>query len=131
MDTTRKKQPDYQFIFIGGAPRSDTTLIQRILNSHSHIIGGPEFDDLPKLTEVFYEIRDISDKRKGVYFNETELDEIYKKLLFILLAKKPLHKKNKNVLSEKTPSNIMVFDKLLQFLPNEIYFHFTRSPSDC
>lgn len=34
-------------LFIGGAPRSGTTLMQRIMGAHSQVYAGPEFDFIP------------------------------------------------------------------------------------
>jgi hypothetical protein len=46
-----------QFVFIGGAPRSGTTMIQNILANHSGIHAGPEFDWTPELARIFSGIK--------------------------------------------------------------------------
>ncbi|MEO1139914.1 MAG: sulfotransferase, partial [Pseudomonadota bacterium] len=38
-------------IFVGGPPRSGTTLLQRIMGAHQDVFAGPEFDFIP--THVF------------------------------------------------------------------------------
>ena len=42
-----------KFIFVGGSPRSGTTLVQRILASHPNIFGRPEFDFLHAIADIF------------------------------------------------------------------------------
>ena len=41
-----------RFIFVGGAPRSGTTLVQNMLDSHPDILGGPEFIHIPDIINL-------------------------------------------------------------------------------
>lgn len=41
-----------RYILVGGAPRSGTTLLQNILDSHPDIVGGPEFMHLRDFVEL-------------------------------------------------------------------------------
>ncbi|MBD3168370.1 MAG: hypothetical protein GF307_02730 [candidate division Zixibacteria bacterium] len=45
---------DYQMLFIIGMPRSGTTMLERILESHSMIMGGPEPHLLTPLAHLGY-----------------------------------------------------------------------------
>ena len=47
-----------RFVFIGGSPRSGTTLVQNILDSHPVICGGPEFHHLPDIMNLRKALRD-------------------------------------------------------------------------
>ncbi|MGB0109821.1 MAG: sulfotransferase, partial [Terriglobales bacterium] len=46
-----------RLIFVGGSPRSGTTLVQRVLDCHPEIYGGPEFDFVPPIVDLFQEMR--------------------------------------------------------------------------
>ena len=46
-----------RLIFVGGSPRSGTTLVQRILDCHPEIYGGPEFDFVPSIVDLFQTMR--------------------------------------------------------------------------
>ena len=47
-----------QFIFVGGAARSGTTLVQNILDSYPYIIGGPEFRNIPSIIKLRNELHE-------------------------------------------------------------------------
>lgn len=36
-------------VFIGGCPRSGTTLVQRMFGAHPNVYAGPEFDLIPAI----------------------------------------------------------------------------------
>lgn len=40
-------------VFVGGVPRSGTTLVQRIICSHSDVAGGPEFRFVPRVARLY------------------------------------------------------------------------------
>jgi hypothetical protein len=42
-----------RLVFVGGSPRSGTTLVQRVLNHHPKVYGGPEFDFIPSIAELY------------------------------------------------------------------------------
>ena len=67
-----------KIFFIGGAPRSGTTLMQRILTSHSLVFGGPEFDLIPsvmKLRNMFHASVDAG--RISEFLDHDNVDEIF------------------------------------------------------
>jgi len=45
----RQSEPTGRTIFVGGLPRSGTTLIEQVLTAHSAVAGGAELDLLPLL----------------------------------------------------------------------------------
>jgi len=42
-----------RLVFVGGSPRSGTTLVQRVLNHYPKEYGGPEFDFIPSIAELY------------------------------------------------------------------------------
>jgi hypothetical protein len=61
----------YRHIFVGGAPRSGTTLVQRILGAHSLVYAGPEFDLVPEIIRLRNQfIQKIIAGRISAYMDE-------------------------------------------------------------
>lgn len=117
-----------RLIFIGGSPRSGTTLVQNILDSHPDIYGGAEFLHIPEIIKLRGALqRSVSRGYISLYCNSEEVDIKIKSLLFELLL--PLADKNNCFfLSEKTPENIFVFAELMQLLPSAYFIHVIRDP---
>jgi len=117
-----------RIIFVGGSPRSGTTLIQHILDSHPNIAGGPEFDRTPDVVELRNKFhRSISIGRIDMFCSKEKVDlEIRNFLLNILLPF--ANRQNCKMLSEKTPSNILVFDDLIDIFSNSYFILVVRDP---
>ncbi len=96
-----------RLIFVGGSPRSGTTLAQRILDCHPEIYGGPEFDFVPPIVDLFQQMRtSIRSGRIDAILDEKGLVHAFRGLLVALLLPK-LQAEGVSYLSEKTPSNVL------------------------
>jgi Sulfotransferase family len=119
-----------RLIFVGGSPRSGTTLAQRLLNSHPEIYGGPEFDFVPALTDLFQQMRNsIRSGRIDAFLDEPGLVHAFRCSLVALLLPK-LHAEGVSFLSEKTPSNVLAFAWLEEFAPESKKILVLRDPRD-
>jgi hypothetical protein len=118
------------FIFVGGCPRSGTTLVQRILDCHPEIYGGPEFDFLPSIVDLFQEMRkSIRSGRIDVILDENGLTHAFRGLLVALLLPK-LQAQGVKYLSEKTPGNVLAFSWLDECVPESKKILVIRDPRD-
>ncbi|WP_417372056.1 sulfotransferase family protein [Gelidibacter japonicus] len=107
------KKTNPQLLFVGGAPRSGTTLVQKMLNSHSVIYGGPEFDRLGDIVHLRNLLQYSNERgRSKAYYNSSELDSKVANFILDLLSK-PAAESNAHIISEKTPSNIFHLDQIL------------------
>ncbi len=115
-------------LFVGGAPRSGTTLVQTLLNRHPVIHGGPEFDLTPAVMALRSQLLAAHDKgRIDRICNREQIDQALGRLLRDLLL--PAARRNgKRWFSEKTPANVLVFDALLDALPAARFIHVVRDP---
>jgi protein-tyrosine sulfotransferase len=121
MDTKR-------LIFIGGSPRSGTTLVQNMLDSHPMVVGGPEFLHLPDIiglrkrlhTSIGLKWIDLFCSKKSVdnHIVATVTD------LFLPIAEKY----GCHYYSEKTPENILVFSALIELFPEAHFIQVMRDP---
>jgi hypothetical protein len=117
-----------RLIFIGGSPRSGTTLVQNMLDSHPEVLGGPEFIHLDQFIllrkKLFGSIDrgwiDIICSKEDV---DRYLNEFIEKL-FLHLA----DSHNCKYYSEKTPMNILVFPELVELVPKAHFIHVIRDP---
>lgn len=118
-----------RLIFIGGAPRSGTTLVQRILASHSSVYGGPEFDLVPeivKLRDAFHYSVGIG--RISKYLAHDEVDDLFARFIESTFSYKLAKVPGKTCISEKTPSNVLVFSELAQMFPDAHLVFVLRDP---
>ncbi len=117
-----------RFIFVGGAARSGTTLVQNILDSHPDIAGGPEFLHLVRILELRNALRETA--RCGWtadYASAETVDREIVRLIEDLLL--PLADRQRcRMLSEKTPGNTFVFAELMEVFPEARFIHVVRDP---
>jgi len=117
-----------RLVFVGGAPRSGTTLLQHMLDSHPEIFGGPEFDCIPTIIQTWQRVVQAFDAgRIAVFCTRPQIDRTFAALVENLLL--PAADANgAKLLSEKTPFNVLVFAGLLELLPECRAIHIVRDP---
>jgi len=119
-----------RLVFVGGSPRSGTTLAQRILDCHKDIYGGPEFDFVPSVMDLFQTMRtSVRSGRIDSFLDEANLVKTFRNLLGALLLPK-LQEKGVSFLSEKTPSNVLAFGLLEECVPECKKILVLRDPRD-
>ena len=117
-----------QYIFIGGAARSGTTLLQNILDSHPEINGGPEFLHIPDIIYLRNRFKTSLDKDYLEYYcNQSEVDAEIVRLIDRFLTPK-ITDNPVRYLSEKTPDNILVFQELAELFPRAKFIGIFRDP---
>jgi len=117
-----------QFIFVGGAARSGTTMVQNVLDSHPDIIGGPQFRNIPDIVDLRKKLHESIEIGKTGVFNscediDTQICLLIENLLFPLLKQS-----NRKYLSEKTPTNIFVFPELMELFSDARFLYVIRDP---
>lgn len=117
-----------RLVFVGGAPRSGTTLVQHVLDSHSQIFGGPEFDCIPSLIQAWQGMVAAYDRgRITVYCTREQIDACFGDLIeHLLLPVADAH--GARLLSEKTPFNALSFCHLLELFGKCRAIHVVRDP---
>jgi hypothetical protein len=119
---------DSKLIFIGGSPRSGTTLVQNMLDSHPLVLGGPEFLHLPDIINLRRKLHSsITREWIDIFCSKEDVDNqlsSWIKKLFLSLAEK--HRCG--FYSEKTPENILVFSELMEMFPRAHFIQVIRDP---
>lgn len=118
----------HRLIFIGGSPRSGTTLVQNMLDSHPLILGGPEFLHLPDIIELRRKLHSSIDREWiDIICTREDVDSHIISLINKLLL--PLADKHGcEYYSEKTPENILVFLELIELFPEARFIQVIRDP---
>lgn len=117
-----------RFIFVGGAPRSGTTLVQNILDCHPDIWGGPEFLHLLDITTLRGKLIDsVGRGWIDAYVSQARVDELVRDLVEALLLP-AAERAGKRLLSEKSPQNVLAFSALLELFPGAHFVHVVRDP---
>ncbi|WP_459947609.1 sulfotransferase family protein [Desulfocastanea catecholica] len=117
-----------RLIFVGGPPRSGTTLVQNILDSHPEILGGPEFLHLPGMVKLRKEIhKSIMQNHIDIICTRSEVDSWITSFvtnIFLRLADQNECK----LYSEKTPHNVLVLSELMELFPEAYFIQVVRDP---
>ena len=117
-----------RLIFLGGSPRSGTTLVQNMLDSHPDVVGGPEFLHLPDIAELYSKLNISVGKGWIDLFCDAESlrREIRELVMRFLL---PLaDAQGARYLSEKTPENVLAFPLLAELFPESKFLFVVRDP---
>lgn len=117
-----------KLIIVGGAPRSGTTLVQNILDSHSDVYGGPEFGIFRSLIEMR---RSMANMRVGGRLDDfltSERTDAALRSFFDQLISPLAAKAGAKAISEKTPGNAFVLADCLELFPDAVGVHVVRHP---
>ncbi len=117
------------YVFVGGVPRSGTSIFQKILDGHPLIYGGPEFDHLPRTMKLFDKyLKGVEENhRQESFYTKEKVYENFNELITNFFQS-TLEDKGKQILSEKTPSNILVFKDLIKVFPEAKFIWVIRDP---
>lgn len=117
-----------RLIFLGGSPRSGTTLVQNIVDSHPDILGGPEFLHLQDIVALRKKMQiSVSKEWITLFCDEAAVDQHIKTLIEQLLL--PFaDREGAKYLSEKTPENVLVFPELAAMFPESKFVFVVRDP---
>ncbi|MDO1558862.1 sulfotransferase [Brevundimonas sp. 2R-24] len=118
-------------VFIGGAPRSGTTLLRAMLGAHPHIFCPPEFRTTATIARLWEGLEQAcgADLRGGYGLDGQDLRRAFADLLIELLTP-AWRASGKARLAEKTPANVLVFPALLRLFPSCRLIEVVRDPRD-
>jgi hypothetical protein len=120
-----------QPVFIGGVPRSGTTLLRVMVDSHPAISCGPEIRvlaSLGALRQRLGQALSIGNKAPGADLN-ARLDRAFANLTSSLLEP-ALAASGKRRIAEKTPSNLLWLTQLGNWFPDARLIHVIRDGRD-
>jgi hypothetical protein len=117
-------------VFIGGCPRSGTTLMKRTLDAYTQIYCGPEFGHVPAICDLYKNMKQgIVSGRLEPYSDVESLREYI--CDFMLKFFEPaMAQNNAQLFAEKTPDNVMHFCTLHELFPQAKFIHVIRNPLD-
>ena len=117
-------------IFVLGLPRTGTTLVERILSSHSRISTGGELSDFPQLVSRLADavvpgsaVDPMAMARASLQIDKDELGRRY------LAAVRP-HAQGAERLVDKLPFNYLNLGLIHRSLPEATIIHVTRDAMD-
>ena len=118
-----------KFLFIGGAGRSGTSMVQDLMCKHPSINGGPEFNFTKGIMNLHRGMRTpfFLDRNKQ-YYTESFLDESFQSFYEGFFH--GLDRDATGYISEKTPDNIDVIEDLLRLFPDSKFVFVYRDGRD-
>ncbi|WP_270376022.1 sulfotransferase family protein [Marinicauda sp. Alg238-R41] len=106
-------------IFVGGAPRSGTTLLRALLNATGSIYCGPELRVIPSLCSLSEQIKQTSlttlSRQAGI--DEAHLNGVFARAISGFLSGLSETHAGQRI-AEKTPANALHFKELRQLFPS-------------
>lgn len=128
-------------IFLVGAPRSGTTILQSLLAAHPLMISFPETRFFQYLLPKFEYPISVDDRIRIFFIEEidrpeylscfnAEQSELEKANCFIKILDNLAFEQDKSVWLEKTPEHIYCIEYLEKLLPDALFIHILRNGID-
>lgn len=115
---------------MGGVPRSGTSLVQKMLDLHSAVYGGPELGILPGLMATYRQLtRSIDVGKLDMVLDRERARRAYQDLLWTMYEER-LSRGTYRYLSEKSPLNVLAFEQLADAFPDARFVWVIRDPRD-
>ncbi len=122
-------------IFVGGYPRSGTTLLRYMLDSHPNIICGPETEffvvDIRKCIEGIFASGRYEEYLKAHKLAAADIYELVGRSVIEAFARRQLQAHGKKRWADKSPTNCCHFDFLANCFPQACFIHVIRDGRDC
>jgi hypothetical protein len=113
-------------IFVGGVPRSGTTLVQNVLDSHPQIRGLPEFFMNVPIAHLRGQFQSLI--TRGMITDICDKDFVDREVRAFIEAFLLRDTGSRRYVSEKTPDNVFVFATLLDLFPEAKFILVLRDP---
>ena len=143
INTTLRSVEDRQLFFVGGAPRSGTTWLQQIIDSHPNASCKGEglfSKDLFPLVEACMAQRTkaLEAKNRGLFQHTggyplptAEDSEFLAGTAMLLALRQQADDKPCLAYGEKTPKNVFFFSRFRQLFPRAKFIAIARDPGTC
>lgn len=122
---------DFEIVFIGGCPRSGTTLLRACLDSHPDVSCGPELRFLAPIASLSTNMRQSVGGLLAAHYgvSQAALDEQFATIIRSFLE--PIRRRSgKRVVGEKTPANALHFAELSRLFPRARFLQIVRDGRD-
>jgi hypothetical protein len=118
-------------IFVGGVPRSGTTLLRVILDTHPQIFCGTELRAVEALARLAESCRATCPAEVALPYSldEARIRAVFGRLIMDFLEPS-WRASGKARVAEKTPSNLVVFPELRRLFPESALIHMIRDGRD-
>ena len=115
---------------MGGMGRSGTSLLRNLLDSHPAIASGPEFFPLQPLLRLFGDVKAKIHNKEVVHYIDYETLQTLTKSGIDRVLGGYARRKSKEVLVEKSPSNLWFFPALADLYPDAKFIQIIRDGRD-
>jgi hypothetical protein len=125
---SRKSRASSKYIFIVGMPRSGTSLVEQILDSHSKVYGAGELGFIKTITEVMQSPKNES--RYPLCMPDLDEKSLTHYANFYINEIETIVDTDAEIIIDKMPHNFVHIGLITQLFPESRIIHCKRNPLD-